>query len=379
MNNLEATSQFEPIETGSESDTSNILSKTAANNSAVSRATTASESRLSMKQVHNIVSEFYGAKPWIYWTDFLLSFGVALSAFMLTPRLPLFSLLQFATYAVSVILFYRSALFIHEIVHFPLDRMPAFRVVWNLLCGIPFLIPTFTYYTHLDHHVRRHFATHHDGEYLPLASRDYRLWLYYFAQPFVMPILAISRFMFLSPLTWISTAVYRFTVSRATSMVIDMQYVRQLPNEHDYRILRWQEAACFTMCWSVAMWLLFVNLDPITIWSVLQTYLTSVGVLMLNHVRTLGAHRYTNLERREVSFEEQVLDSVNYPNSWLIELAMPVGLRYHALHHLCPGLPYHNLGKAHRKLMQELPPDSIYRETNSPSLWSHVRKLLGGV
>ena len=60
-------------------------------------------------------------------------------------------------------------MFVHEIVHLPEKKFVAFRVVWNLLCGIPFLVPSFTYYTHLDHHRRKTFGTKHDGEYLPLS------------------------------------------------------------------------------------------------------------------------------------------------------------------------------------------------------------------
>ncbi len=32
-------------------------------------------------------------------------------------------------------------------------------------------------------------------------------------------------------------------------------------------------------------------------------------------------------------------------------LVAPVGLRYHALHHWIPSLPYHNLGRVHRLLV----------------------------
>ena len=39
----------------------------------------------------------------------------------------------------------------------------------------------------------------------------------------------------------------------------------------------------------------------------------------------------------------------------------PVGLRYHALHHLFPTLPYHNLKAAHEYLLVHLPPESPYR------------------
>ena len=44
----------------------------------------------------------------------------------------------------------------------------------------------------------------------------------------------------------------------------------------------------------------------------ITTYLLSVFVLSLNALRTLGAHRYDNAGG-EVTFVEQLLDSVNYP------------------------------------------------------------------
>jgi hypothetical protein len=45
------------------------------------------------------------------------------------------------------------------------------------------------------------------------------------------------------------------------------------------------------------------------------------------------------------------------PHATFVEF-FPLGLRYHALHHLFPSLPYHALGTAHRRLIVALPPDS---------------------
>ncbi|MEM9826175.1 MAG: fatty acid desaturase, partial [Planctomycetota bacterium] len=57
------------------------------------------------------------------------------------------------------------------------------------------------------------------------------------------------------------------------------------------------------------------------------------------------------------------------------ELWGPIGTRYHALHHLFPRLPYHNLGEAHRRLVEGLPKDSIYHDTVAESLTSEIRAL----
>ena len=41
----------------------------------------------------------------------------------------------------SCLLYYRAGMFIHEVVHQrTTGRLAGFRFVWNLLCGIPFLI-----------------------------------------------------------------------------------------------------------------------------------------------------------------------------------------------------------------------------------------------
>ena len=54
-------------------------------------------------------------------------------------------------------------------------------------------------------------------------------------------------------------------------------------------------------------------------------------------------------------------ESVNVPPPGLIaEIWAPVGLRYHALHHLMPSMPYHALPEAHRRLKAELGENSTY-------------------
>ena len=60
--------------------------------------------------------------------------------------------------------------------------------------------------------------------------------------------------------------------------------------------------------------------------------------MFLNQVRTLVAHLWEN-DGEPMSVTAQYLDSVNVPPpATLPALWAPVGLRYHALHHLLPGL-----------------------------------------
>jgi fatty acid desaturase len=73
---------------------------------------------------------------------------------------------------------------------------------------------------------------------------------------------------------------------------------------------------------------------------------------------------------------EQVLDSSNFPDG-LAWLWAPLGLRYHAVHHLFPSLPYHTLGTAYRRLMQALPQDSAFRQTYRRSLFAGLDEVIG--
>jgi fatty acid desaturase len=92
------------------------------------------------------------------------------------------------------------------------------------------------------------------------------------------------------------------------------------------------------------------------------------AVAVLNQIRTLVAHLWEN-DGEPLSVTAQFLDSVNVPPPGLLPaLWAPVGLRYHALHHLLPSVPYHALGEAHRRLSAELAPDSAYHNANYKGL-----------
>jgi fatty acid desaturase len=263
-------------------------------------------------------------------------------------------------------------LFTHELVHMRDKTFREFAVVWNLLCGIPFLMPSFMYYTHVDHHMRKHFGTERDGEYMALGTQAPWHILVYLCQPFVIPIIAVARFLVFTPMSWVSPAFRDLVHRRASSMVMDPRYVRPLPTRKVLRVFRVQETLCFLWTASIAV-LLVTRTIPIGF--LITAYLLSVLILFLNALRTLGAHRYINAGG-EVTFLEQLLDSINYPrHPFLSSLWAPVGLRFHALHHLFPSMPYHNLARAHARLMAQLPAHSPYRLTESPSLFVSLRQL----
>ena len=71
-------------------------------------------------------------------------------------------------------------------------------------------------------------------------------------------------------------------------------------------------------------------------------------------------------------------DSIDTPGAFWTELWAPVGLRYHALHHYFPGIPYHNLKAAYSRLVRTLP-DSPHSQATRSSLPQSLRALYRGV
>ena len=80
----------------------------------------------------------------IYWTDFLASalIGYAgIVAAIFAPSTPW----MLAAAFVAVLALYRAGSFIHELTHIRKNALPGFRFVWNLLVGVPLLIPSYMY------------------------------------------------------------------------------------------------------------------------------------------------------------------------------------------------------------------------------------------
>jgi fatty acid desaturase len=345
-----------------------------------------SHGEFSLAEARRIVGDFFKPNPWIYWADFLASWTLGVTCFALTSRPELITAsvawhwpLTIGCFIVSSLAYYRCTLFIHELVHIRAGEFKAFRFVWNLLCGIPFLIPSFVYYTHIDHHRRKHYGTHEDGEYIPLSNMPTWQILFYLSQVLVIPIVAVVRWGLLTPLTWLSPRIRDWVHKHLSSMIMDPKYIRPLPTKTVLRTIRLQEALCFLFIWAVVArmtinyGLIFEEaLSPMFL---VQVYLTAVFILTLNALRTLGAHRWTS-HGTEMNFVEQMVDSINYPHNPLVAgLWAPVGLRFHALHHIFPTMPYHALATAHRRLMRDLPADSPYRLTEARSLTESIASL----
>jgi len=236
------------------------------------------------------------------------------------------------------------------------------------------MLPSLMYVeSHGDHHRQTVFGTPDDPEYAPIA-RWSRLRIAGFVVTALMvpPLLAL-RWGVLGPLSYLIPPLRRLVVERASTLVINPSYRR--PTPHGRHAVRWvlQEVAAAIVFWAIVAGVM-ANWIP-TRW-LFQWYIVGAGILLVNQVRTLAAHGYDN-DGKRLDAIGQLLDSINL-RGWpiLTVLAAPLGLRYHALHHFLPTVPYHSLGALHRRLLEELPSDSPYRRTERDGILSTVRDLL---
>ncbi len=318
-----------------------------------------------------IVADLLRPNAAVYWIDLVATLAVGYPALVLYSQMSGVTWQRGLCYVLAVVSLFRAGSFMHELAHLGRGELRSFHWGWNLLFGVPFLMPSFFYLSHLGHHNTHYFGTREDGEYLPLASGSFGTWLEFLIQVPLMPVGIMTRFL-LSPLTFLHPKLRRWVLEHASSFVINFRARRPLPRfapTTEWAVL---ELACSAMIWSLLLgtildWPMLVHLGPVL--------LVVFGILALNYLRTLVAHRYLSVGG-EMTLLEQLGDSINIEGRTLLtELAFPVGLRYHALHHLFPSIPYHNLGIAHRRLMARLPADSPYRRSVFPSTWAAIKCL----
>ena len=134
-------------------------------------------------------------------------------------------------YAAAVLAFYRAAMFSHEAsftarrrISKPSASPLEFAVRHPVSDSLRFSIRRIPCTD-----VRKHYGTASDGEYLPLATGPVRNIFLFLCEPLVMPLIAAFRFLILAPLTWISPRSRNWVYRRASSMVIELAFVRPLP------------------------------------------------------------------------------------------------------------------------------------------------------
>ncbi|MEM1052022.1 MAG: fatty acid desaturase [Pseudomonadota bacterium] len=310
------------------------------------------------------------ARARIYWPDMLISTalgygGIAVAIFTNNLVIALIAGL------IASLALYRSLMFIHELTHIRKNALPGFRVGWNLLVGIPLLTPSFMYEgVHVIHHKHTQYGTVEDPEYLPLALMKPWTLPVFVIVSLLAPIALILRSGVLVPLGLLIPPLRKLVWERASSLSINPEFRRKPPADHLVKRVRWQQAGA-------SVWAIILMMSPLAIgWQPLLIALAIVSLTaLLNQLRTLVAHLWEN-EGEPMTVTAQFLDSVNVPPPGLAaEIWAPVGLRYHALHHLMPSMPYHDLPEAHRRLARELGDGSTYEGANHPGMLTLVARI----
>ncbi len=306
----------------------------------------------------------------IYWPDFLASAlvgYVAVAVAILSASLPV----TLAAGVLAVFALYRAAGFIHELTHIRPGTLPGFRAAWNLIIGIPLLIPSFMYEdVHTHHHAKTRYGTVEDPEYLPLAlMKPWSLPLFIVAA-LLAPVALLFRFTVLTPLSLVLPPLRRQVVAAYSALAINPAYRRRPPEGAFRRMWLWQEAGA--SLWAIGI----LTASALYGWRPLLVGMAIFsGIAVVNQLRTLVAHLWEN-EGEPMTVTGQYLDSVNVPPPDIFSpFWAPVGLRYHALHHLLPSMPYHSYGEAHRRLIAALGLDSTYTQASHPGLFVLVARI----
>lgn len=322
-------------------------------------------------EAHQITSDLTRPNPRIYWTDLLLTAVVVYGGLMLAVMGP--GAWAFVGAVASALALYRAISFIHELTHLRAGDAPGFREGWNALIGVPFLAPSLLYEgVHNLHHLKQLYGTADDPEYLPLARSRPLVLAGFLAVAALAPLGSFLRFALLAPLSFGLPQLRSPVLARYSAMVINPGFRRQ-----DFGASRragWKAQEVGAWLWSWALVVMIV-MGGLAARFVLTGVVIMATVALVNQLRTLVAHAWTS-DGRQLTITEQYLDSINVPPpGWLPLLWAPVGLRYHALHHLLPRVPYHNLAEAHRRLAAALPQDSAYHRAHHRGLFAALRTL----
>ncbi len=326
-------------------------------------------------EANRLVADLMKPNPRIYWPDFLISCALGWGGLALAVIYPVLSLPGLAGVILATLFLYRAVLFTHELAHLKTGTFKIFRLVWNLLCGFAMLIPSFTYHgVHRHHHVHDVYGRTEDGEYLPFGAGNPPGIIGYMFLIFILPAFFVVRFLVLAPLSWVLLPLRKLVWASASSLTIDLTYKRAPAKKGDPKGLWFaQEFMAFLYGWT-AIGLVWMHILPVK--ALVMWYVVAVLIFLLNSLRTLAAHAYRNPGPEQMSVAEQFLDSVNVPGHPIITtLWAPVGLRFHATHHLYPRMPYHNLPLAHKRLVEGLSDNSLYLRASRKNLADALIRL----
>jgi fatty acid desaturase len=272
-----------------------------------------------------VVGDLHAPKAAIFWIDMLASAAIGWVTFAAAVRATTWPLIL-AAGVTSALALYRGLCFTHELTHLRRGSIPGFETTWNILLGVPLLLPSFTYVgVHQSHHNLSTYGTKDDPEYLPFASSRKLIVGFSIQSSFLIPILLLARFVVLAPVGLVWPRFHRWLEVYASSFAMNPEYRRQMAPPMVARMRRWESLV-------VAVWtgLFALMISGVVPWRALATWYGVLALVsLINTLRVLGAHAY---EAHGVPRDRrgQLLDSLDTPGGPWTALWAPVGLRYHA-------------------------------------------------
>lgn len=309
--------------------------------------------------------------PLIYWTDLTITSLVGNLLILLAVHAESYSSLQIILVVLASFVLYRAAIFVHEVFHVG-RQMKGLTLLYNLFYGFLHKFPSYSYAPHRDHHSWRTYGTRQDPEYDILSDDSPAMLLFPILTMLMMPVFATLRYGFLPiVLPFIGNSGRSWVYRYISTPVMNYKYVRPEPTKKDLQEWYPQDAACFV--YNAAFFLLMIfNILP---WKLLAVwYAVTYGTYLLNVYRVIVSHNYLS-RWQATTRKQQILDSLTIPSP-VNEFWCPVGLRFHSLHHMYPQIPYHNMSKAHKRLMNALPDNHPYRQTIRKNYFGSVKDLV---
>jgi fatty acid desaturase len=310
----------------------------------------------------------------IYWSDLVASVAATWGAIAVAARVAGGSAPFVLATTVAGLALTRALLFVHEITHLRPGALPGFRLAWNALVGVPLLAPSFIYETvHLDHHRVSVYRTVNDPEHAPDEKTLFQRCAVAVAGALLLPAILAFRWGVMTPLSLLDARLRRWVLARFSSLSANLKYRPSPLGPRARRQATLAEAAA--SIWVVALVALVAG-AVIPMRAVAAAWIAMSIAMAVTDLRGEILHRFSN-QGSFGTLERQVRDSVNVPHTGLASrLLLPVGIGYHALHHLDASLPYHAMAQAHARLQATLPATALYRRATSTGIWAATRQAI---
>src|SRR5580704_10892249 len=179
----------------------------------------------------DLVRDLHTPDARIYWTDLLVTGSIGWLAFTAAVLFHTWSWQMFGALFVCICAFYRGLCFLHEISHVRVGLLRGFEAAWNVIFGIPMLLPSFMYVgVHQYHHNLATYGTNRDPEYLPFSGKPLMITVF-ILQSLLIPVFVLFRFFVLAPVSLLIPRFRRTLCVCFSSLCLNPKFRRDVTAE----------------------------------------------------------------------------------------------------------------------------------------------------